>query len=175
MEILYSSCVKLVTCIAHNHHNNPSWCISLAVCYRWINLVGGSGGLVTKSYLILATHGLCSLPGSSVRGILQARRLEWLPFPCPKLTFSSVQFSSVAQSCPTLCDPVNHSTSGLPVYHQLLEFTLTHVHIRHDFKNCPASHREEVRLSGLKSNFIHLPNPSLFTATELPIYKLYYK
>ena len=40
----------------------------------------------------------------------------------------SVQFSSVAQSCPTLCDPMNHSTPGLPVHHQLPEFTQTHVH-----------------------------------------------
>ena len=39
-----------------------------------------------------------------------------------------LQFSSVAQSCPTLCDPMNHSTPGLPVHHQLLEFTETHVH-----------------------------------------------
>ena len=39
--------------------------------------------------------------------------------------FSSVQFSSVAQSCPTLCDPMNRSTPGLPVHHQLLEFTQT--------------------------------------------------
>ena len=36
--------------------------------------------------------------------------------------------SSVAQSCPTLCDPMNHSTPSLPVHHQLLEFTQTHVH-----------------------------------------------
>ena len=42
--------------------------------------------------------------------------------------FSSVQFSSVAQSCLTLCDPMNYSTPGLPVHHQLLEFTQTHVH-----------------------------------------------
>ena len=42
--------------------------------------------------------------------------------------FSSVQFSSVAQSCLTLCDPMNCSTPGLPVHHQLLEFTQTHVH-----------------------------------------------
>ena len=41
---------------------------------------------------------------------------------------SSVQFSSVAQSCPTLRDPMNRSTPGLPVHHQLLEFTQTHVH-----------------------------------------------
>ena len=40
----------------------------------------------------------------------------------------SVQFSSVAQSCPTLCDPMNRSTPGLPVSHQLPEFTQTHVH-----------------------------------------------
>ena len=40
----------------------------------------------------------------------------------------SVQFSSVAQSCPTLWDPMNHSMPGLPVHHQLLEFTETHVH-----------------------------------------------
>ena len=40
----------------------------------------------------------------------------------------SVQFSSVTQSCPTLCNPMNHSTPGLPVHHQLPEFTQTHVH-----------------------------------------------
>ena len=41
---------------------------------------------------------------------------------------SSVQFSSVAQSCLTLCDPMNCSTPGLPVHHQLPEFTQTHIH-----------------------------------------------
>ena len=44
------------------------------------------------------------------------------------LQFSSVQFSSVAQSCLTLCDPMNRSTPGLPVHHQVPEFTQTHVH-----------------------------------------------
>ena len=44
------------------------------------------------------------------------------------LFLHSVQFSSVAQSCPTLCDPMNRSTPGLPVYHQLPEFTQTQVH-----------------------------------------------
>ena len=42
--------------------------------------------------------------------------------------FLSVQFSSVTQSCPTLCDPMNRSMPGLPVHHQLPEFTQTHVH-----------------------------------------------
>ena len=40
--------------------------------------------------------------------------------------FSSVQFSSVTQSCLTLCDPMNRSTPGLPVHHQLPEFTRAH-------------------------------------------------
>ena len=40
----------------------------------------------------------------------------------------SVQFSSVTQSCPTLCDPMNYSGPGLPVHHQLPESTQTHVH-----------------------------------------------
>ena len=43
-------------------------------------------------------------------------------------SLSSVQFSSVAQSCPTLCNPMNRSTPGLPVHHQLPEFTQTCVH-----------------------------------------------
>ena len=41
---------------------------------------------------------------------------------------SSVQFSSVAQLCPTLCDPMNRSTPGLPIHYHLPEFTQTHIH-----------------------------------------------
>ena len=65
------------------------------------------------------------------------------------IEFSSVQFSSVAQSCPTLCNPMNCSTPGLPVHHQLSEFTQTHVHWVGDtiqssnhlipFSSCPQS------------------------------------
>ena len=44
------------------------------------------------------------------------------------LMVESDQIRSVTQSCPTLCDPMNHSTPGLPVHHQLPEFTQTHVH-----------------------------------------------
>ena len=40
----------------------------------------------------------------------------------------SIQFSSFAQSCPTLCNPINRSTPGLPVHHQFPEFIQTHVH-----------------------------------------------
>ena len=47
---------------------------------------------------------------------------------CLRLELGDPQFSSVAQSCPTLCDPMNRSTPGLPVHHQIPEFTQTHVH-----------------------------------------------
>ena len=49
--------------------------------------------------------------------------------------YTYVYISSVAQSCLTLCDPMNHSTQGLPVHHQLPEFTQTHVHWVSDTSN----------------------------------------
>ena len=96
-----------------------------------------------------------SLPGSSVHGISQARILECVAISYPQEIFLTqgsnplslassaladslplchlvrslvIQFSSVAQSCRTLCDPMNCSTPGLPVHHQLLESTQTCVH-----------------------------------------------
>ena len=63
----------------------------------------------------------------------------------------SVQFSAVAQSCPTLYNPINHSTPGLPVHHQLLEFTQTYVHWVSDA--IQPSHP-------LSSPFPPAPNPS---------------
>ena len=90
----------------------------------------------------------CSPPDLSVHGILQSRILELMSMPfsrkCSRprdqthisyisctgrqVQFSSVQLSSVAQSCLTHCDAMNRSTPGLPVHHQLQEFTQTHVH-----------------------------------------------
>ena len=65
------------------------------------------------------------------------------------LQFTYVQFTSVAQSCLTLCDSMNRSTPGLPVHHQLPKFTQTHVHQVCDaiqpshpvvpFSSCPQS------------------------------------
>ena len=61
------------------------------------------------------------------------------------LVSGSDQIRSVAQSCPTLCDPMNRSTPGLPVHHQLLEFIETHVHrvsiwIEHPKSRCIFRH-----------------------------------
>ena len=53
--------------------------------------------------------------------------ISWLQSPSAEI-LEPVQFSSVAQSCPTLCDPMNHSTPSLPFHHQLPEFTQTRVH-----------------------------------------------
>ena len=66
-------------------------------------------------------------------------------------------FSSVAQSCPTLCDPTNRSTPGLPVHHQLPEFTQTHVHRISDA--IQPSHL-------LSSPFPPAPNPHPLQASE---------
>ena len=71
--------------------------------------------------------------------------LQFLPKACLS------HFSSVAQSCPTLCDPMNCSTPGLPVYHQLPEFTQIHVHRVGDA--IQPSHP-------LSSSFPPAPNPS---------------
>ena len=111
--------------------------------------------LLAESCLTLCDLMDCNLPGSSVHGILQARILQWVAISSsqeifstqgrnlhllhwqvnylplshlgsPSPSFSSV--SSVAQLCPTLCNPMNRSMPGLPVHHQLPEFTQTHVH-----------------------------------------------
>ena len=58
----------------------------------------------------------------------------WLDF-CHAATWINHHFSSVAHSCSTLCDPMHCSTPGLPVHHQLPEFTQTHVHWVGDASN----------------------------------------
>ena len=80
---------------------------------------------VSQPCLTLSDPMDCSLLGSSVHGISQARVLEWGAI---AFSFYMYQIRSVAQCCPTLCDPMNRSTPGLPVHHQLPEFTKTHVH-----------------------------------------------
>jgi len=79
----------------------------------------------------------------------EVRSIRWqLCFVCMVVQNCSDQIRWVAQSCPTLCDSMNHSTPGLPVHHQLPEFTQTHVHRVSDaaisssvvlFSSCPQS------------------------------------
>ena len=109
--------------------------------------------LVAQSCPTLCNPMDCSLPGSSVCGILQARILEEVAMPLsrdlldpgiqlrspalqvdslptepPESPGESFQFSSVAQLCPTLCDPMECSMLGFPVHHQLPELVQTHHH-----------------------------------------------
>ena len=67
-------------------------------------------------------------PWKDLKCILLSERSQSEKASCCVIPSVSVQFNSVAQSCPTLCDPMNCSTPGLPVHHQLPEFTQTHVH-----------------------------------------------
>ena len=75
---------------------------------------------------------------------------------------SSVQFSSFAQSCPTLCDPMNHSTPGLPLHHQLPEFKLMFIELL-----MPSSHlilcRPLLLLTPIPPSIRLFPMSQLFT------------
>ena len=101
----------------------------LCYCYFSCLTFFCSLGLVTK--WLLWPHGLHSPPGFSVHRTLQAKIPEWVAIFLLHLSPYQFSISSVAQSClfcVWLCDPMNTSTLGLPVHHQLLEFTQTHVH-----------------------------------------------
>ena len=76
-------------------------------------------GEVTRSWLDISDF-VC-------RNVWRWRRWTSTRKTNPQVTIN-YQFSSVTQSCPTLCDPMVYSTPGLPVHHQLPEFTQTHVH-----------------------------------------------
>ena len=79
-------------------------------------------------WYVLDSYGASIIPGAHLLFLKQSYSI---PFPQQKrnnMDNHSVQFSSVTQSCLTLCDPMNRSMPGLPVHHQLPEFTQIHVH-----------------------------------------------
>ena len=87
-------------------------------------------------------HILATVNSAVIKVVVQiyVKEIDFISFRCihlphlvlhvllPSLEGPFMQFSSVAQSCLTLCDPMNHSTPGLPIHHQLPESTQTHVH-----------------------------------------------
>ena len=91
------------------------------IFYFSLLLIGITLCVIAQSCPTLCDPMDCSLWGSFVHGMFQARVLEWVAISFSKVS-PSVQ-SSVIQSCPTLCDPMNCTMAGLPVHHQLLEFT----------------------------------------------------
>ena len=68
------------------------------------------------------------MPSSQISVVLLKSSILWVDPLTAQNKCQFNQFSSVTQSCPTLCDPMNRSLAGLPVYHQLPEFTQTRVH-----------------------------------------------
>ena len=86
---------------------------------------------------------------------------------CPAVRLLGHQFSSVAQLCLTLCETMNHSMPGLPVHHQLLEFTQTHVHPAGDaiqpshplYSRCFAAETPALHHLALQWTSLPLPNP----------------
>ena len=99
-----------IQCFSHSNGQNCSYCLT-----RDKDKLGTQslvGQPLPGNPSVLSRGGACLLVDSCLC-LLQT---------------SSVQFSSVAQSCPTLCDLTNCSTPGLPVHHRLPEFTQAHVH-----------------------------------------------
>ena len=114
------------------------------------------GRILNDMHWVSKTLGQVHLrPGAITSCIWDQTKVMWMPQHVinnwKSCSFKEVQVSSVAQSCPTLCNPMNCSTPGLPVHHQLLEFTQTHVHRVSDA--IQPSHP-------LSSPFPPAPNPS---------------
>ena len=88
---------------------------------------------------------------------------------------TSFQFSSVAQSCPTLCDPMNRSTPGLPVHHQLPEFTQTHVHLVTDVIQPSKLHTHvQILLECIEFIYQFVKNQYLYDIESLPKNMIYH-
>ena len=100
---------------------------------NWVNIcVPGSAASYIFEIFIMIIFIICDFrPMESCKNsikyflaqISSCERFTLSPSPCV-----SVHFSSVSQSCPTFCDPIDWSTPGFPVHHQLLELAQTHVH-----------------------------------------------
>ena len=108
----------------------------LSLNLKWVSRRQHAIGIWFLSILLISTFWLQSLIHLHLITVKIGLCLSLSYFFCVLCSFyfiisqllHSVQFSSVTHSCPTLCDPVNRSTPGLPVHHQLPEFTQTHIH-----------------------------------------------
>ena len=97
---------------------------------EWTNKRSVSGILTPSSNSIVRCCSISQTSHEAVNLRLSNKRLTFslLKNELHILNRTSVQFSSVTQSCPTVCNPMDCSTPGLPIHHQLPEFTQTQVH-----------------------------------------------
>ena len=137
-----------------NRKKKPKSCILIHICEIWASQVAqlvknppanagdardtatipGSGrcpeegnGSNAPVFLPRKFHGQRNLVGGTVHGVAESWTQLSMCQPADSWNLEKC-YSSVTQSCLTLCDPMNCSTPGLPVHHQLPEFTQTHVH-----------------------------------------------
>ena len=127
--------------ITHICGGNIKWCsLRISLVVQWLRIclplqgvqIGSlvrelrshkpQGTWACEPQLERSLHASVKIPCATVKTWL-SQKYKWY-----SLSGKQFQFSSVAQSCLTLFDPMNHSTPGPPVHHQLLEFTQTHVH-----------------------------------------------
>ena len=110
----------VLSCFSHVWHGATLWTVAhqatLSMGFSRQEYLSGLP-CPPPGYLLYPGIEPVSLTSPALAGSIYTTNANW-----------EVQFSSVAQSCPTLCDPMNCSTPGLPVHHQLPEFTQTHIH-----------------------------------------------
>ena len=100
----------LLSSLPPTSHDHLLHCVSVSSFYKNTSHAGLASILIQYDFILTGLH---------PQKLFQNKII---------LTGTGVQIRSVTQSCPTLCDPMNRSTPGLPVHHQLPEFTHTHIH-----------------------------------------------
>ena len=124
-KLLYCCCLITKSCPTLCDHMDCGSLGSLSMRFPrqkyWSGLPFSSQGDLPDPGIKPASLSTCALAGEFFTTEPSGNTLSYV-------YISSVQFSSVAQSCPNLCDPMNCSTPGPPVHHQFPEFTQTHVH-----------------------------------------------
>ena len=104
-----------------------NWII-LVNTWNWHNMIHNTHTCIYITYLKLYLYMYISYKIIFHFKLLQDSEYNSLCYIVDPCFLSIWCIRSVVQSCPTLCDPMNHSTPGLPVHHQLPEVTQTHVH-----------------------------------------------
>ena len=115
--------------VISSHESLKVLCVCVCVCLMLPTRLQVAYRLGPDSFLLKLPEAPEASPkagtGTQFRHLLLIQAGSQRP---SQVSWGLVQFSSVTQLCPTLCDPMNHSTPGLPVHCQLPEFTQTHVH-----------------------------------------------